>query len=115
MEVSPIIRTVPWLQYLDAYICNSVVEISVGIMCGCLPALPRAFALCRSKISSHLMTYRNSRAKGSQSFRVKMLRAFGLKKSSASGDTTNNYYQLRDARGDNTKLSAEISKSTGEV
>ncbi len=44
-----------------------------------------------------------------------MLQAFGLKKSSASGDTIDNYYQLRDTGGDNTKLSAEIPKSTGEV
>lgn len=100
---------------LDAYVRDSVAEISVGIVCGCLPVLPRAFAMCKSKISSRLISYRSSRAKGSQSFRVKMLRAFGLKKSSVSGDTTDEYYQLREAGGDNTKVSAEISETTGEV
>ena len=44
-----------------------------------------------------------------------MLRVFGLKSSSASRDTIDDYYLLREARGNNAKLSAEISESTGEV
>ena len=44
-----------------------------------------------------------------------MLRIFGLKRSSASRDTTDDYYSLRETGGNNAKLSAEISASTGEV
>ena len=39
-----------------------------------------------------------------------MLRVFGLRKSSAPGDTIDDCYQLREAGGDNTKVSAEISE-----
>ena len=82
-------------------------------MCGCLPALPRAFALCRSNISSRLMRYRNARPKSSQSSQVKTLGFSGINKSLVSGDTLDNYYQLRG--GDDTKSSAMISESTREV
>ena len=100
---------------LDTYVRYSLIEMSVGIVCGCLPALPRAIALCKSNISSRLISYRSSVAEGSQSSRIKMLRVFGLKKSSAPGNTTDDYYQLREAGGDDTKVSAEISESIGEV
>ncbi|KAK0508429.1 hypothetical protein JMJ35_009513 [Cladonia borealis] len=93
----------------------TLIEISVGIVCGCLPALPRAFALCKSTISSRVISYRSFIAGGSQSSRAKMLRVFGLRKSSAPGDTIDDYYQLREAGGDTTKASGEISESTGEV
>ncbi|CAD6574099.1 MAG: hypothetical protein ASARMPREDX12_006380 [Alectoria sarmentosa] len=59
-------------------------EITSGIVCGCLPTLPRAFIDIKSKISDAVSSYRGSEADDSGGSQLKKLRALGVKRPSAS-------------------------------
>ena len=73
-------------------------EMTSAIICGCLPALPRALAHFNSKISDAISSYRSSRAGKSKGSEVKILRALVAKSPSTSIDHSDGYLELTDQR-----------------
>ena len=66
------------------YVISRHGEFASGIMCDCLPNLPRVMAQLSSKVSHLLSSYRSAIAGKLGRSREKFLSTFDIKKSSAS-------------------------------
>ncbi|CAD6594446.1 MAG: hypothetical protein ASARMPRED_000209 [Alectoria sarmentosa] len=90
-------------------------EITSGIICGCLPTLPRAFIDIKSKISDAVSSYRGSEADDSGESQLKKLRALGVKRPSASIPHSDDYLELTTQNGGrNNRQTFPMSKQSAE-
>ncbi|CAF9925595.1 MAG: hypothetical protein ALECFALPRED_003175 [Alectoria fallacina] len=90
-------------------------EITSGIICGCLPTLPRAFIDIRSKISDAVSSYRGSEVGDSGGSQLKKLRALGVKRPSASIPHSDGYLELTNQNGGrNNRQTFPMSKRSAE-
>ena len=83
------------MRHLAKYWCYSWGEITGGIICVCVPVMPRAFAELESKLSSFIVARRSFRAERSGEFEVNVLTTSGAKKNPSLDDLPCNYLELK--------------------